>query len=134
MTHRRERPRSKECRLHPARALRHRERRRLARGRGFVAEVAAGIEHLDHAVKTAGAISTGVVGHFRHRPGFVDREWFLADLRRKFREKYPDIGLFIAEGRSANIIIQVREGSLDIAFALGACEYFLSSAIVVGVE
>jgi DNA-binding transcriptional LysR family regulator len=31
-------------------------------GRSFVAEVAAGIEHLDHAIKTAGAISSGAIG------------------------------------------------------------------------
>ncbi len=42
---------------------RHRGVRLTEAGRIFVAEVAAGIEHLDHAIKTAGVIADGIVGH-----------------------------------------------------------------------
>ncbi|VDC49836.1 LysR family transcriptional regulator [Brevundimonas mediterranea] len=98
---------------------RHRGVRLTEAGRSFVAEVAAGIEHLDHAVKTAGAISTGTIGRLCIGLHTSIAAGLLADLRRKYREKYPDIELVIAEGRSDDTIRQVREGALDIAFVLG---------------
>lgn len=91
-------------------------------GRSFIAEVAVGIEHLDHAVKTAGAISTGMVGRLCIGLHSSIAAGFLADLRRKFRETYPDIELVIAEGRSADTIRKLREGTLDIAFVMGAAD------------
>ncbi len=98
---------------------RHRGVRLTDAGRSFIAKVAAGIEHLDHAVKTAGAISTGAIGRLRIGLHSSIAAGFLADLRRKYRDIYPDIELVIAEGRSADTIRQVREGALDIAFVLG---------------
>lgn len=101
---------------------RHRGVRLTDAGRSFVAEVAAGIEHLDLAVKTAGAISTGMVGRLGVGLHSSIAAGFLADLRRKYREIYPHIEFMIAEGRSADTIRQVREGALDIAFVMEAAE------------
>lgn len=99
---------------------RHRGVRLTDAGRSFVAEVAAGIEHLDLAVRTAGAVSTGAIGRLRIGLHTSIAAGFLADLRRKYRETYPDIEVVIAEGRPADTIRQVREGALDIAFVLGS--------------
>jgi len=101
---------------------RHRGVRLTDAGRSFITEVAAGIELLDHAVKTAGAISTGVVGRVHIGLHSSIAAGFLADLRRRFREKYPDIELVIAEGTSADTIRQVRDGAIDIAFVMGAID------------
>ncbi|PZO63916.1 MAG: LysR family transcriptional regulator [Paracoccus denitrificans] len=101
---------------------RHRGVRLTEAGRIFVAEIAAGIEHLDHAIMTAGAISSGTVGRLNIGLHSSITAKFLADLRRKYREKYPDIELVITEGRSADTIRQVREGALDIAFVMGAAD------------
>ncbi|TCP89725.1 LysR family transcriptional regulator [Rhizobium sp. PP-CC-2G-626] len=101
---------------------RHRGVRLTDAGRSFVAEVAAGIEHLDLAVKTAGAISTGMVGRLGVGLHSSIAAGFLADLRRKYREIYPDVELVIVEGRSTDTIRQVREGTLDVAFIMGAAD------------
>lgn len=99
---------------------RHRGVRLTEAGRSFVAEVAAGIEHLDHAIITAGAISTGTVGRLCIGLHSSIAAGFLADLRRRYRVEHPNIELVISEGRSADTIRQVREGALDVAFVLGA--------------
>ena len=101
---------------------RHRGVRLTEAGRQFVIEVSSGIEQLDHAIRTAGAASTGVVGHLHVGLHSSIAAGFLADLRRRYREEYPNIELVIAEGRSADTIRQVREGALDIAFVVGAVE------------
>ncbi|TCP89735.1 LysR family transcriptional regulator [Rhizobium sp. PP-CC-2G-626] len=101
---------------------RHRGVRLTDAGRSFVAEVAVGIEHLDHAVKTAGAISTGLVGRLSIGLHSSIAAGYLADLRRRYRQEHPNIELVIAEGRSADTITQVREGSLDIAFVMGTTD------------
>jgi DNA-binding transcriptional LysR family regulator len=97
---------------------RHRGVRMTNAGRCFIAEVAAGIEHLDLAVKTASAISTGKGGRLDIGLHSSLAAGFLPDLRRRYREMYPDIELIIVEGRSADTIQQVREGALDIAFVI----------------
>ncbi|WP_324695227.1 LysR family transcriptional regulator [Novosphingobium sp. RL4] len=101
---------------------RHRGVRLTEAGRSFIVEVTAGIEHLDHAIKTAGAFSTGLVGRLHIGLHSLIAGGFLADLRRRYREEYPDVDLVIAEGRSADTIRQIREGSLDIAFVVGAVD------------
>src|SRR5690606_7376077 len=89
-------------------------------GRQFVASVSAGIDQLDHAVKTAGALARGEEGCLRlglHVPPLAG---FLADLLARHHEQYPRIGIDVAEGRSTDIMQLVREGQLDIAFVVGA--------------
>lgn len=101
---------------------RHRGVRLTDAGRSFITEVAAGIEHLDLAVKTAGAISTGAMGRLCIGLHSSLAAGFLASLRRKYREIYPEIELAITEGRPADAIRQVREGSLDIVFVMGPAD------------
>lgn len=89
-------------------------------GRQFVASVSAGIDQLDHAVKTAGALARGEEGCLRlglHVPPLAG---FLADLLARHHEQYPRIGIDVTEGRSTDIMLLVREGQLDIAFVIGA--------------
>ena len=89
-------------------------------GRQFVASVSAGIDQLDHAVKTAGALARGEEGCLRiglHVPPLAG---FLADLFAHQHEQHPRIGIDVAEGRSADILQLVRQGQLDIAFVIGA--------------
>lgn len=88
-------------------------------GRQFVEEIAAGIGHLDHAIKTVGAVVQGETGQLRmglHAPVAFG---FLADLRRRYRQTWPGVDLITVEGRSSQAIRQVLDGSLDIAFVLG---------------
>ncbi|MDJ0447395.1 LysR family transcriptional regulator [Methylocystis sp. JR02] len=101
---------------------RHRGVRLTDAGRSFITEVAAGIGHLDLAIKTAGAIMNGAVGHLSIGLLSSIASGFLADLRRRYRDEHPEIELDIFEGRSDEIIRQVREAKLDIAFVVGAVE------------
>jgi DNA-binding transcriptional LysR family regulator len=98
---------------------RHRGVRLTEAGRHFVAEIAAGIAQLDHAVRTAGAMLDGTEGHLAiglHSPIVAG---FLADLRRQYRAAYPMIQQSVLEGRSSETIALVREGKLDAAFVVG---------------
>ena len=101
---------------------RHRGVRLTDAGRNFITEVAAGIGHLDLAIKTAGSVVNGAVGHLSI--GLVSSigSGFLADLRRRYRDEHPEIELDIFEGRSDETIRQVREAKLDIAFVVGAVD------------
>ncbi|BCA57498.1 LysR family transcriptional regulator [Sphingomonas sp. HMP6] len=101
---------------------RHRGVRLTEAGRSFVAKITVGIEHLDLAVTTAGAISTGVVGRLHIGLHCSIATGFLADLRRRHRKVYPDMQLAISEGRSAEVLGKVRDGSLDLAFVMGATD------------
>lgn len=88
-------------------------------GRHFVASVSAGIDQLDHAVKTAGALARGEEGCLRiglHMPPLAG---FLPDMLAYHHERHPRIGIDVTEGRSADIMQLVRKGQLDIAFVIG---------------
>lgn len=98
---------------------RHRGVRLTEAGRCFIAEVATGINHLDHAIRTVGAISIGAVGRLHIGLQFSIAAGFLADLFRRYREEHPNVELVLAEGPSAETIRRIREGSLDIAFIAG---------------
>ncbi len=97
----------------------HRGVRLTEAGRNFVIEVSRGIELLDHAIKTAGTTASGTVGRLRLGLHSSLASGFLADLLLQFREQCPQVELAIIEGCSSDTIRQVREGILDIAFALG---------------
>lgn len=98
---------------------RHRGVRLTEAGRRFIGEVSVGIAHLDHAVRTAGAISASEEGRLAVGLHASIASGFLADLRTQFRSRYPKIEQTIMEGRSSETIALVRDGCLDVAFVVG---------------
>lgn len=101
---------------------RHRGVRLTDAGSSFIAEVAAGIGHLDLAIKTAGAVLNGAVGHLSMGLLSSIASGFLANLRCRYRDEHPEIEVAIFEGRADEIIRQVREAKLDVAFVAGTVE------------
>lgn len=88
-------------------------------GRLFVERVSAGVEHLDHAVKSAGMAALGERGRLRMGVHGLIPHSFLANLIGRYRDDYPGIDLEIAEGTAREAITQLRAGQLDIAFVVG---------------
>ena len=98
---------------------RHRGVRLTEAGQHFLKHVASGIEHLDHAVRTAGTIARGERGRLRVGLYSSIAAGFLAELLGQFRELHPAVDLQIAEGRARDAIREVREARLDVAFVVG---------------
>lgn len=88
-------------------------------GRLFVERVSAGVEHLDHAVKSAGMAALGECGRLRVGVHGLIPHSFLANLIGRYRDDYPGIDLEIAEGTAREAITHLRAGHLDIAFVVG---------------
>ncbi|MBY8917990.1 LysR family transcriptional regulator [Nitratireductor sp. L1-7-SE] len=88
-------------------------------GRLFVEQVAAGVEQLDHAVKTAGMASSGECGRLRIGVHGIIPGSFLAELIERYRESHPCIEIEIMEGTARNALMQLRADRLDIVFAAG---------------
>ncbi|MBB6458215.1 MULTISPECIES: LysR family transcriptional regulator [Acetobacter] len=91
-------------------------------GRRFVAEVSAGIEQIDHAVRTAGAIADGTVGRLAIGVNGSIASGFLADLRRCYRAAHPAIEQSIVEGSSSHTLAMIRDGKLDVAFIINVAD------------
>ncbi|TCP89759.1 DNA-binding transcriptional LysR family regulator [Rhizobium sp. PP-CC-2G-626] len=91
-------------------------------GRRFVAQVSTGIQHLDHAVRTAGAVCSGSTGQLAIGVISSIAGGFLAELLSRFREIYPGVEQFVMEGPSAQTVALVRDGKLDVALVLGPVE------------
>lgn len=89
-------------------------------GRLFVEKVSAGVEHLDHAVKSAGMAALGECGRLRIGVHGLIPHSFLANLIGRYRVDYPGIDLEIAESTAREAITQLRAGQIDIAFVVGA--------------
>ncbi|PSM17370.1 LysR family transcriptional regulator [Nitratireductor sp. StC3] len=89
-------------------------------GRRFVEGVAAGIDQLDHAVKTAGAFACGDLGRIRIGVHALAPGSFLDGLLAGYREAHPQVIIEIAEGTAHDSIHQLRTRELDIAFVAGA--------------
>jgi DNA-binding transcriptional LysR family regulator len=98
---------------------RHRGVRLTEAGQHFLEHVATGIEHLDHAVRTAGTIARGEQGRLRVGLHSSIATGFLAELLGQFRELYPAVDLQITEGLARDTIREVREARLDVAFVVG---------------
>jgi DNA-binding transcriptional LysR family regulator len=116
---------------------RHRGVQITEAGRHFLAEVKAGLEQLDHAVKSAGCIASGEVGQLRISVPTTITAGFLADLLKNYREQWPNIEVEIVDGRADDAITQIRDGKLDVAFVVGApdlpdchCRQFWSEALL----
>lgn len=98
---------------------RHRGVRLTEAGRHFLGQVAIGVEHLDHAVKTAGMIARGEQGRLRVGLHSSIADGFLPDLLNRYRDRHPSVEIEIVEARTRDIIRLVREERLDVAFVLG---------------
>lgn len=94
---------------------RHRGVRLTEAGRRFVTEVSVGIGHLDHAVRTAGAVSSGATGQVAIGLVSSVTGGFFATLRTRLRADFPEVGQEIMEGSSAQMVTLVRDGRLDVA-------------------
>ncbi|WP_235911954.1 LysR family transcriptional regulator [Mesorhizobium xinjiangense] len=89
-------------------------------GERFLRDVAVGIGQLDHAVKMAGMVAGGELGRLRIGLVGVLISHALADLLARFRDSYPRIAVEITDGQRGDMLRQIREGKLDIAFVIGA--------------
>ena len=88
-------------------------------GRHFVEQIAAGVDQLDHAVKTAGMLASGKSGRLRIGvPALIPRS-VLAELIARYRDEYPGIHLEIIEGTARDAVMQLRADRLDVAFVAG---------------
>ena len=67
-------------------------------GRRFVEHVAAGVDQLDHAVKTPGMAASGECGRLRIGDHALIRSSFLAELIERYRAEHPGIEVVITEG------------------------------------
>ena len=91
-------------------------------GRLFVERVSVGVDHLDHAVKTAGMAASGECGRLRIGIHALIPRSFLAELIGRYREDHPGIEVEIAEGTARNTVMQLRADRLDIVFLASAPE------------
>lgn len=91
-------------------------------GRHFVERVAAGVDQLDHAVKTAGMAAAGECGRLRIGIHALIPRSFLAELIAQYREDHSGIEVEIAEGTARDAVMQLRADRLDVAFVAGKPE------------
>lgn len=91
-------------------------------GRRFINEIAAGIGQLDYAIETAGALAQGDAGRLRIGLHASIPLAFLAELRRRFRERNPCINVITTEGQPGEAIANVLDGYLDIVFVFGTVD------------
>jgi DNA-binding transcriptional LysR family regulator len=82
----------------------------------FVKQVAAGVDQLDYAVKTAGMLTRGEHGRLRVGVHALIPGSFLALLLGKYRKRHPAIAIEITEGTARDVVMQLRANRLDIAF------------------
>jgi len=91
-------------------------------GRHFVERIAAGVDQLDHAVKTAGMAAVGESGRLRIGVHALIQRSFLAELIGRYRDDHPGIEVEIREGTARETVMQLRAGLLDIVFVAGTPE------------
>lgn len=89
-------------------------------GRHFVEAVAAGIERIDHALKTAGTKARGDHGRLRIGVHALIPGGFVADLLSRYRDQFPDVEVQIAEGTARETVAQLRADRLDVTFVANA--------------
>ena len=91
-------------------------------GRHFVERIAAGVDQLDHAVKTASMTAAGKWGRLRIGIHALIPGSFLADLIVQYREDHPGIEVEMTEGTARDAVMQLRADRLDVAFVAGTPE------------
>ncbi|MBX6178928.1 LysR family transcriptional regulator [Pseudomonas aeruginosa] len=92
-------------------------------GRHFIERVTAGIDQLDHAVRTAGMVARGEHGRLRIGIHALIPGSFLAALIERYREQHPGIDVEIAEGTARESVMRIRANRLDLTFVAGAPEF-----------
>lgn len=92
-------------------------------GRHFVERVTTAIDHLDHAVRTAGMVARGEQGSLRIGIHALIPGSFLAHLLERYRELHPGIEVEIAEGTARESVMQLRADRLDVTFVAGSPEF-----------
>jgi DNA-binding transcriptional LysR family regulator len=88
-------------------------------GRHFVERIAAGVDQLDHAVKTASMAAAGKYGRLRIGIHALIPGSFLAELIAQYREEHPGIDVELTEGTARDAVMQLRADRLDVAFVAG---------------
>ena len=88
-------------------------------GRHFMERVVAGVDQLDHAVKTAGMTAQGECGRLRIGVYALIPGSFLAELIGQYRKDHPNLDIEITEGTARDTLTQLRADRLDIAFVAG---------------
>jgi DNA-binding transcriptional LysR family regulator len=91
-------------------------------GRHFVERIAAGVDHLDHAVKTAGMAAIGKCGRIRIGIHALIPGSFHAELIAQYRKTHPGIEVEMTEGTARDAVMQLRADRLDVAFVAGKPE------------
>lgn len=91
-------------------------------GRLFVERIAAGIDQLDHAVKTAGMTASGECGRLHIGVHGLIAGSFLDNLVAGYRRDHPCIAVEMTEATARDAIMQIRAGRIDVAFIVGAFE------------
>ena len=91
-------------------------------GRHFIERVTTGIDHLDHAVRTAGMVARGEHGRLRIGIHALILGSFLATLIERYRERHPGIEVEITEGTARDSVMQLRADRLDVVFVAGTPE------------
>ncbi|MFT4177958.1 MAG: LysR family transcriptional regulator [Thermomonas sp.] len=91
-------------------------------GRHFVELVAAGVDQLDHAVKTAGMASSGECGRLRIGVHALIPRSFLAGLIGQYRDDHPGVEIEMSESTAREAVMQLRADRLDIVFVAGSPE------------
>ncbi|KFL26576.1 LysR family transcriptional regulator [Devosia sp. 17-2-E-8] len=91
-------------------------------GRHFVERIAAGVDQLDHAVKTASMTAAGKWGRIRIGIHALIPGSFLADLIVQYREDHSGIKVEMTEGTARDAVMQLRADRLDVAFVVGTPE------------
>ncbi|MFK0209516.1 LysR family transcriptional regulator [Agrobacterium sp. NPDC090283] len=88
-------------------------------GRHFVDGIAAGVDQLDHAVKTASLAASGDCGRLCIGLHGLIPGSFLDGLLARYRAKYPGILVEMVEGTARDAIMQLRAHRIDVAFLVG---------------
>ncbi|MEC9243493.1 MAG: LysR family transcriptional regulator, partial [Pseudomonadota bacterium] len=88
-------------------------------GRHFVERIAAGVDQLDHAIKTAGMVAAGESGRLRIGIHALIPRSFLPKLIGQYREDHPGVEVELTEGTARDAVMQLRANRLDVAFVAG---------------
>lgn len=92
-------------------------------GQQFVERVAAGVDQLDHAVRTAGMVARGEQGSLRIGIHALVPGGFLANLLERYRERHPGIEVEITECTARDSVMRLRADRLDVTFVAGSPEF-----------